>query len=241
MLQNDLTARLNKMGVPLSPEAAASLIRFHDLLMDWNQRMDLTAVLDESEMMDRHYVDSLSPLAFPDLIPQNAFIIDVGSGAGFPGLPLAVARPDLKVTLLDAQHKRVRFLQEAVSLLSLPNVQVIHSRAEDGAHLSKLREHFDLALARALAPLPVLVELLLPFVRPGGRAICWKGPAVLAETDAGERAARLLGGHLEAPIPTPIPDRDWAHMLLPIKKVEKTLRQYPRKAGTPGREPLGSG
>ena len=241
MHHTDLITRLDKMGVPLSPESAASLIRFHELLMDWNQRMDLTAVLEESEMMDRHYVDSLSPLSFPDLIPKNAAVIDVGSGAGFPGLPLAVARPDIKMTLLDSQQKRVRFLQEAVSQLSLPNVQVIHSRAEDGAHLPKLRERFDLALARALAPLPVLVELLLPFVRPGGRALCWKGPAVLAETDAGERAARLLGGHLEAPIPTPIPDRDWAHLLLPIKKVEKTLRQYPRKAGTPGREPLGNG
>lgn len=239
MLETDLTARLIAMGVFLSPGAAASLIRFHELLMDWNRRMDLTAVLEEPEMMDRHYVDSLSPLAVPGLIPQNAAVIDVGSGAGFPGIPLAVARPDLAVTLLDAQQKRVRFLQEAVSQLSLTNVEVIHSRAEDGAHLPELRERFGLALARALAPLPVLAELLLPFVRPGGRALCWKGPAVTAETEAGERAARLLGGRLEAPIPTPIPGRDWAHLLIPIKKVEKTLRQYPRKAGTPGREPLG--
>ena len=240
VLWDDIFARCQAAGIPLSREAAQALARFHGLLTDWNSRMDLTAVLEESEMVDRHYVDSLSPLKTEGLLPAGARVIDVGSGAGFPGIPLAIARPDLQVTLLDAQNKRVRFLQEAAKHLSLANVAALHGRAEDMAHLPEFRECFDLALARAVAPLPTLLELLLPFAKVGGRALCWKGPAVMAELPLGDHAAKLLGGSLEAPICTPIPGRDWSHLLLPCKKEKKTLRQYPRKAGTPGRAPLGS-
>lgn len=239
-LWNDLFARSLSAGIPLNREAAEKLSEFHLLLTDWNKRMDLTAVLEESEMVDRHYVDSLTPLTADGLIPMGAAVIDVGSGAGFPGIPLAIARPDIQITLLDAQQKRVRFLQEACAQLNLANVRAVHGRAEDAAHLMEYRENFGLALARAVASLPALLELLLPFVRVGGRALCWKGPAVMAELPAGDAAARLLGGTLEKPIPTPIPGRDWAHLLIPCLKTKKTLRQYPRKAGTPGRAPLGS-
>ena len=238
-LSQHILARCNEAGIPLTPDAARTLSQFHLILVEWNRHMDLTAVLEEMEMVDRHYVDSLSALRIGGLLPAGASAVDVGSGAGFPGLPLAIARPDLKITLLDAQQKRVRFLQEAAAQLALSNVQVLHGRAEDVAHMSKYREQFDLALARAVAPLPVLLEYLLPFVKTGGSALCWKGPAVLQELFAGEKAAKLLGGALQAPIPTPIPQRDWTHLLLPCKKTGKTLRQYPRKAGLPGRKPLG--
>ena len=207
-LRDELFARMQAAGIPLTGEAAQKLAGFHLLLTDWNRRMDLTAVLDEAEMADRHYVDSLTPLKTEGLFPKGALVIDVGSGAGFPGIPLAIARPDIHITLLDAQQKRVRFLQEASSSLDLANVTAIHGRAEDAAHLPELREKFSLALARAVAPLPVLLELLLPFVRVGGRVLCWKGPAVLKELSSGEKAAKLLGGMLEEPIPTPIPGRD---------------------------------
>ncbi len=238
-LRDDIYVRCSAAGIPLLPDHADTLSRFHLLLSEWNKRMDLTAVLEEAEMIDRHYVDSLTPLTVDGLIPENASVIDVGSGAGFPGIPLAIARPDLTVTLLDAQQKRVRFLQEAADALHLSNVKAVHGRAEDTAHKEGFRESFDLALARAVASLPTLLELLLPFVRIGGRALCWKGPAVLGELPAGERAAKVLGGTPENPIPTPIPGRDWTHLLLPCRKTGKTLRQYPRKAGTPGRSPLG--
>lgn len=238
-LRDDIYAHCLSAGIPLSREAAEKLSEFHTLLADWNKRMDLTAVLEESEMVDRHYVDSLTPLTAVGLFSNGAAVIDVGSGAGFPGIPLAIARPDIQVTLLDSQQKRVRFLQEAAKRLNLNNVRAVHGRAEDTAHLPEFRESFDLALARAVASLPVLLELLMPFVRMGGRALCWKGPAVMEELPAGNKAAKLLGGVLEEPISTPIPGRDWTHLLLPCLKIEKTLRQYPRKAGTPGREPLG--
>ena len=233
--------RLEACGIPLTPQAAQGLAAYHRLLLDWNQRMDLTAVLEPAEMLDRHYADSLAPLAVPGLLPARGRLIDVGTGAGFPGMALAIACPGLQVTLLDAQQKRLRFLQAVIDGLSLPNVTLRHARAEDGARDPALREAFDVATARAVAPLPVLAEYLLPYVRAGGLALCWKGPAAQGELPQGRRAAALLGGRLEEAVPVAFPGRDWAHVLIPLRKVGKTLRQYPRKAGTPSRSPLGGG
>lgn len=238
-LPDMIFARCQAAGISLDSKAAEKLASFHMLLMEWNQRMDLTAVLEENEMIDRHYIDSLSPLLVANMIPTGSVIIDVGSGAGFPGLPLAIARPDVEMTLLDAQQKRVNFLQEAIRKLNLTNTRAIHGRSENTAHEAGHREKYDLALARAVASLPTLLELLLPFLRPGGYAVCWKGPSVLSEITAGQKAAKLLGGTLNEAIETPIPGRDWSHLLVPCLKTEKTLRHYPRKAGTPGRMPLG--
>ena len=190
-------------------------------------------------MMDRHYVDSLMALRF-GLIPRKGRIIDVGTGAGFPGMPLALACPDVQVTLMDAQQKRLTFLQAVIDELQVRNVTLVHSRAEDGARLPLHREQYDLAVARAVAPLAVLAEYLLPYVRVGGSALCWKGPALQEEMQQGRRAAHLLGGKVEEPISCEFPGRAWQHLLLPIQKKEKTARQYPRKAGTPGKSPLGA-
>lgn len=239
MTSNDLAARLKECGIPFDPELPEKLLRYHALLMDWNTRMDLTAVTDEAEMMDRHYVDSLMALRF-GLIPRKGRIIDVGTGAGFPGMPLALACPDVQVTLMDAQQKRLTFLQAVIDELQLRNVTLVHSRAEDGARLPLHREQYDLAVARAVAPLAVLAEYLLPYVRVGGSALCWKGPALQEEMQQGRRAAHLLGGKVEEPISCEFPGRAWQHLLLPIQKKEKTARQYPRKAGTPGKSPLGA-
>ena len=239
MTSNDLAARLTACGIPFDPELPEKLLRYHALLMDWNTRMDLTAVTDEAEMMDRHYVDSLMALRF-GLIPRRGRIIDVGTGAGFPGMPLALACPEMQVTLMDAQQKRLTFLQAVIDDLQVRNVTLVHSRAEDGARLPLHREQYDLAVARAVAPLAVLAEYLLPYVRVGGSALCWKGPALQEEMQQGRRAAHLLGGKVEEPISCEFPGRAWQHLLLPIQKKEKTARQYPRKAGTPGKSPLGA-
>ena len=234
-----LLNRLKECHLDVTPEAAEKLTRYHALLMDWNTRMDLTAVSEEDEMLDRHYVDSLSALAVSSLLPACGSLIDVGTGAGFPGLPLAIVCPELAVTLLDSQQKRLTFLAKVVEELALTNVTLVHARAEDGARKPELRECFDVAVARAVAPLPVLAEYLLPYVKVGGKAVCWQGPAVLDEMECGGRACHVLGGKLGQPIPVTFPGRDWQHVLLPIDKTAATGKLFPRKAGTPAKVPLG--
>lgn len=232
-----LQAGLERLGVAADGVTLDRLARYHALLTEWNARIDLTAVLEPEEMVDRHYLDSAAPLAL-DLIPQGARVIDVGTGAGLPGIPLCILRPDLRVTLLDAQRKRVTFLQAAIEALDLP-AQAVHMRAEDAARDEAHREAYDVAVSRAVAATPTLLELTLPFVRVGGRAIAWKGPGLQAELEQARRAAHLLGGALEGVLDAPVPGRDWQHVLLVCAKRQKTARQYPRRAGLPGKNPLG--
>lgn len=231
--------RLDSCSIPVSLHEAEQLALYHELLLDWNTRMDLTAVTEDSEMLDKHYVDSLMPLSHPGLLPVAGSVIDVGTGAGFPGMPMAICCPGLQFTLLDSQQKRLNFLSEVISRLGLTNVTLMHARAEDGARNPKLRASFDLAVARAVAPLPVLAEYLLPYVRVGGFALCWKGPSVLNEMTSGRRAAHLLGASLEEPLPYSIPGRDWQHLFIRLMKTSPTPKTYPRKAGTPSKNPLG--
>ncbi len=231
--------RLDSCSIPVSLHEAEQLALYHELLLDWNTRMDLTAVTEDSEMLDKHYVDSLMPLSQPGLLPVAGSVIDVGTGAGFPGMPMAICCPGLQFTLLDSQQKRLNFLSEVISRLGLTNVTLMHARAEDGARNPKLRASFDLAVARAVAPLPVLAEYLLPYVRVGGFALCWKGPSVLNEMTSGRRAAHLLGASLEEPLPYSIPGRDWQHLFIRLMKTSPTPKTYPRKAGTPSKNPLG--
>jgi 16S rRNA (guanine527-N7)-methyltransferase len=227
------------LGIPLDEDAQRRFAAFSEMLAQANAALDLTAVTDPLEIVDRHFLDSLTPLAQGQgLLPQGARVIDVGCGAGFPSVPLAIARPDLTFTLLDAQRKRLDFLNRVIEALGLRAV-TLHARAEDAARLPEHREGYDLALARAVTGLPALLELTLPFVRMGGRALAWKGPAVEAELEDGGRAARLLGGELLPVLQAPVPGRDWHHLLVVAEKRGQTVRQYPRKAGEPGRKPLG--
>ena len=237
-----LTERLNQsllaMGVTVTQRQLSQFETYHQMLMDWNTRMDLTAVLEEEEMIDRHYVDSASLLTF-DWIAPGTKAIDVGTGAGFPGVPLAILRSDIDMTLLDALGKRCAFLEAVVKALSL-NCRVIHGRAEDAGRDAALREAFGAVLSRAVAPMPVLLEYTLPLARVGGAVIAFKGPGVREEWDQGRRAAYLLGGKLSEPVEVSIPGRaDWHHLLVQCQKEHPTPRPYPRKAGTPKKEPLG--
>ena len=234
----DISLCLQQNDIPFDSSLPEKLSVYLRLLEEWNRHMDLTAVLEPEEMLDRHVVDSLSVLK-TDLLPSSGSLIDVGTGAGLPGLLLALARPDLQVTLLDAQNKRLCFLQAVCDELGVKNVSLVHARAEDGGRRPDLRERFDVAVARAVAPLSVLCEYLLPYVRTGGVALCWKGPALEEEIEAGRRAAHLLGGRLAMPVPCPILNRDWNHRILPVRKIQPTPKLYPRKAGLPKAQPLG--
>lgn len=237
MMRDRLARGLEAMGIPADKTALDRFEMFHALLDEGNKKMDLTAVMEEDERVDRHDLDSAAPLA-KGLLPEGARIIDVGTGAGFPGIPLLILRPDLKLTLLDAQAKRIHFLEGVLAQLGLTAV-TLHARAEDAARLPEHREAYDAAVSRAVAPSPVLQELTLPFVRVGGKAIAWKGPGAEGEWERAKRAAFVLGGALRPPEPAPVPGRpEWNHVLLISEKERPTPKAYPRKAGTPSKKPL---
>lgn len=225
---------LQELDLHLDGQAQERMNRYLVLLDQANQVMDLTQVPTE-EWTLRHVADSLIPLK-AGWFDGRAMTIDVGSGAGLPGLPLAIARPTLPMTLLDATRKRCIFLQNVVDELGLEHVQVVHGRAEDLAR-GPLRESFDLALARALAPLSTLMEYLLPLVRPGGMALCWKGPALMDELQVGKKAAHLLGGHVDELIDMELPGR--TSLLQIVNKERPSPKAYPRGAAAIKKNPLG--
>ncbi|MBQ8617899.1 MAG: 16S rRNA (guanine(527)-N(7))-methyltransferase RsmG [Clostridia bacterium] len=237
MNKERLMSGLDALGVSYDQLTIERFEAFHAILDEYNQKMDLTAVLDEDERIDRHDLDSAAPLAKGLLMP-GAKVIDVGTGAGFPGMPLLILRPDLEMTFLDALNKRILFLQDALKRLGL-QAQTLHARAEDAARMPEHREMYDAAVSRAVASAAVLQELTLPFVKTGGLAIAWKGPGVQEEMTAAKRAAFVLGGTVRGVVPAPVPRRDdWAHCLLLTDKTGKTPKTYPRKAGTPNKKPL---
>lgn len=227
---------LENHGLDLSTGQYERLEQFHALLLAWNKKIDLTNVPEE-EMALAHYADSLLPLAAPGLFPFGASLIDVGTGAGFPGMAIAIARGDMRVCLLDALNKRCAFLTEVKEKLGLANVDILHARAEDAAR-GPGRGAFQVATARAVAPLAVLAEYLLPFVKKGGKAICWKGPQVKNELEQAERAVCMLGGEMGELIRLPMEGRE--HYLQVMHQKSPAPGLYPRRAGTPSKNPLGA-
>ena len=224
-------------GIPLNAEQAEKFETYHRMLIEANARFNLTRVPDdEAEAIDRNYLDCIAPLAvgFP---AAHASLIDVGSGAGFPGIPLAICLPETRIVLMDSLGKRVEFLESVIGELQL-NAQAVHLRAEDGARKPEYREAFDLATARAVAPLNLLCEYLLPFVKVGGQILALKGPGLDEEVAAAENALSILGGRFLRSDALPIPGRDWDHRAAWIEKVAPTSDKYPRKAGKPEKKPL---
>lgn len=232
---SELNEMLREASIDLTDEALRRLNVYQAMLEEWNARMDLTSVSSQ-DTVARHFVDSLLPLRYAELFPSGCRVIDVGTGAGFPGLALAVARPDCKVTLLEAQGKRCQFLRAVCETLQADNAEVIQERAEVLGRAQGRRESYDRAVARAVAPLNVLCEYLLPFVKTGGLALCWKGPAAAEEMGDGAFAARALGGEVGEALSMPL--NGARHVLIPILKTGETLPQYPRKNGIPAKRPL---
>ena len=229
-------------GVTVSREAAARLDIYAALLVEWNQKMNLTAITDPEGMVLKHFADSLTALP---LLPETEGIslIDVGTGAGFPGVPLAIVRPDIRLTLLDSLNKRLVFLGELCAAVEVP-VTLIHARAEEGGRKPELRERFDVAAARAVAALPTLCEYCLPFVKVGGRFIAMKGPDGEAELAAAEKALTLLGGKTHRVericLPRdPAPGEETVERrLIVIQKAAPTPAKYPRQSAKIAKAPL---
>lgn len=226
------------MGIALPDDAADKFAAYHAMLVEANKSMNLTRVPDEpGEAVDRNYLDSLAPLAVPGLLDGARALCDVGAGAGFPGIPLAIARPDIRVTLMDSLGKRVAFLNGVIEALGL-NAEAIHIRAEEAARLPQYRDAFDRVTARAVAALPVLMELALPLVKPGGRFIAYKGPSLDEELAASAAAMKRLNAGGAECFPAPIPGRDWDHRLCAVKKTGATPKSFPRRPGEAARNPI---
>lgn len=236
MIAERVKSGAQRMGIALDAQACERFARYYELLVEGNTRMNLTSVLEPEEAVDRHFLDCLAPVA-QGLLPEGAKVVDVGTGAGFPGLPLLIARPDLKLTLVDALNKRLGFIQGVLDELGL-QAEIVHMRAEDFSRKPEYREQYDIAAARAVAAVSPLMEYLLPCVRRGGFALCWKGPDISQEAEAARKAIFLLGGKARQPIGYEIPGRDWQHNLFIVDKVSNTPKTYPRKAGTPSKSPL---
>jgi 16S rRNA (guanine527-N7)-methyltransferase len=229
------------LGCPLDAAQVERFARFRALLLDWNTRANLTAITDPAEVATRLFLDALACLlALPAAAPHEPLaLLDVGSGAGFPGLALAIACPRWQVTSLEATAKKVRFQQAVIAALGLANTRTLAGRAEELAHTRDLRARFDVVTARALAALPALLEYCAPFARAGGMVIAPKKGELAAEITAGRAAAKLLGARLLPPIPVTVPPLDDGRVLVVARQERPSPAQYPRAAGAPLKRPLG--
>ena len=232
-----LAARAAEAGIPLTAEQIGQFSVYHEMLLDWNTRMNLTALTAPEDVAVKHIIDSLT--AYDAALFDGArTLIDVGTGAGLPGIPLAVYAPHLTVTLLDALNKRVRFLTEVTAAMGLQNVRCIHARAEEAARTAAHRAAYDIAVSRAVARLPVLLEYTLPFVRVGGTLLALKGRAYAEEQKEARRAAEVLGGGRITARPVHLPGLDDVRAILTVTKERQTPAAYPRGGGAPTRRPL---
>lgn len=231
------TLAADVLGVTLTDSQVAAMDSYAGLLLEWNQMMNLTAITDPEEVRVRHFLDSLSLVAY---IPADepASLVDIGTGAGFPGLVLAIACPTLTVTLMDSTGKKLKFLNHVIETLKIPNAKTVHIRAEDAGQQPAYRAKYDLAVARAVARLPGLLEYALPMVRVDGAFIAMKGSTVFEEVEDSSAALRVLGGKVMDIESVQLPGKDMPHHLVIVSKVKKTPRTYPRNPGIPTREPI---
>ena len=231
---------LTELHITLSDAQAEQFIQYYEMLIEKNKVMNLTAITDFDEVLMKHFVDSLSLVKAFDLddAGTEVSLIDIGTGAGFPGIPIKIAFPRLKVTLMDSLNKRVDFLNEVIGTLKLDGIDAIHGRAEDFAKPEQLREKYDLCVSRAVANLSVLSEYCLPYVKVGGKFISYKSEKVAEELQEAEHAIDILGGKVEDQIAFTLPDSDIYRNLVVIDKISETPLKYPRKAGTASKKPL---
>ena len=232
---------LEKWNITLSDRQVKQFMDYYALLVEWNSFMNLTAITEFEDVCKKHFVDSLAvvnAISFEELSTDNLSLIDVGTGAGFPGIPLAIVFPNLQVTLLDSLNKRIKFLDTVIEKLALSNCTTIHGRAEDYAKPSLLRESFDLCVSRAVANLSTLSEYCMPYVKVGGRFVSYKSEKISEEAKMAEKAITVLGGIVKDRVELCLPGTDMYRNIFVIRKEKSTPKKYPRKAGTPSKEPI---
>ena len=233
--EKEIIEYMEELEIKLSTEQAEMFFKYMNLLLEWNEKINLTAITDEEEVIVKHFVDSITISKY---IPTGTSLIDVGTGAGFPGIPLGIIRNDLEIVLLDSLQKRINFLEVVIRELGLENIKTVHARAEEFGKNNKYREKFDVATSRAVANLSTLSEYLLPLVKVGGVVICMKGCAIEEELNNSKKAINVLGGKVTWVFEFNLPKTDIKRNIVLVDKVSKTPAKYPRKPGTPSKEPI---
>lgn len=234
---NQLKEDALQFGVELNEKQLSQFQRYYEMLIEWNEKINLTAITEFEEVLKKHFLDSIS---IGRLLSQNeeVSILDIGTGAGFPGIPIKIAFPNVKVTLLDSLNKRVNFLNEVINELSLEGISALHGRAEDFAKKKDMREQFDFCVSRAVANLSSLTEFCLPYVKLGGKFISYKSEKAKEELEASANAISILGGGNVNMDEFFLPGTDFKRIFVMIEKISITPTKYPRKAGTPVKQPL---
>lgn len=231
----------HKWNIELSDLQVNQFMTYYELLVEWNSFMNLTAITDYEEVCLKHFLDSISivnAFDFDSLSSDSISLIDIGTGAGFPGIPLKIVFPNMKVTLLDSLNKRINFLNEVISKLGLNQIETIHGRAEDFAKNIAYREKYDLCVSRAVANLSTLSEYCLPYVKVDGLFVSYKSEKIIEEAEQAKKAIDVLGGEFEKQVDFVLPDSDIYRNVYLIRKKKSTPKKYPRKAGLPSKEPL---
>ena len=232
-----LLDRVSDLSIELNEKQVEQFIKFYEILVEWNKVMNLTGITEYGEVVEKHFVDSLSLVKMID-INKCEKVIDIGTGAGFPGIPLKIAFPHLKITLLDSLNKRIKFLNTVINELGLEDIKTIHGRAEDFAKQEEYREKYDLCVSRAVANLSILSEYCLPYVSVDGMFIPYKSGEIDEELKNSQKAIQILGGKIENSIKFELPGTDIGRSFVKISKIKNTAKKYPRKAGLPSKEPL---
>ena len=235
----DYVEQITEGQVLLTDVQLAQFEQYYDGLIEKNKVMNLTAITEREDVILKHFIDSLALAGYVKLWEKEYKIIDVGTGAGFPGIPLKIAFPNLQVTLFDSLNKRIKFLKEMIDTLKLKEITAVHGRAEEGARDKNMREKYDFAVSRAVANMAVLSEYCIPFVKVGGYFIPYKTGTVEEEITQGKKAIQILGGKIEKIEKLMLPNSDISRSFVFIKKEKQTPKAYPRKAGTASKQPLG--
>ncbi len=232
---NNLKNNAKKINVDITDKQAIKFYEYMNVLLEWNEKINLTAITNPKDVIIKHFIDSIT---IEKYLPKDASIIDIGTGAGFPGIPVKIIRDDLSITLMDSLNKRINFLNEVIDKIDLQSIKAVHSRAEELAKNKQFREKYDVATSRAVAPLNVLLEYMLPFVKVGGYCICMKGSNIDEEVKNAKGALKILKGEIEEVQSFNLPESDYGRNIIIVKKLDNTPNAYPRKAGTPSKEPL---
>ena len=231
----EIILKLKEINININEKESELFYKFTNLLLEWNEKINLTAITDINDIILKHYVDSLTINKY---IEDNKKVIDIGTGAGFPGIPLKIINPDNKFILVDSLNKRINFLEIVKKELELQNVEMVHAGVEDLAKNKEYRENCDIAISRAVANLSTLLEYMLPFVKENGLCICMKGPNIDEELVNAKKAIEVLGGKIEKIENIKLPNSDIERNIIVLRKIKSTPNKYPRKAGTPTKQPI---